>query len=114
VVSLPFRTQVAGKGLRLDSPAGFFVEVAIALFYGVLCGSSRGQTLGMMAVGVRAVDARAGGPIGISRGIGRAVIEYVLAAVLFVPWVIDMLFPLWDPNNQTLHDKATATVVIKL
>jgi hypothetical protein len=31
----------------------------------------------------------------------------------FVPWVIDMLFPLWDPMNQTLHDKATRTIVTK-
>ena len=48
-----------------------------------------------------------------ARAFARALLEYVLALVLFIPWVIDMLFPLWDPMNQTLHDKATRTVVIK-
>ncbi len=34
--------------------------------------------------------------------------------IVFVfPWVIDMVFPLWDPRRQTLHDKVTRTVVIK-
>jgi hypothetical protein len=27
--------------------------------------------------------------------------------------LIDMLFPLWDPKNQTLHDKATRTIVVQ-
>jgi hypothetical protein len=34
--------------------------------------------------------------------------------ILFVvPWVIDMLWPLWDPRNQTLHDKVVNSVVVR-
>ena len=40
--------------------------------------------------------------------------KYLMAAFFFLPWIIDMLFPLWDPKNQTLHDKVTRTVVVKI
>jgi uncharacterized RDD family membrane protein YckC len=68
----------------------------------------------MMLVGIRAIDQQQGGAIGFARALGRAAFEYLMAILLFVPWIIDMLFPLWDPSNQTLHDKVTRTVVIKL
>jgi uncharacterized RDD family membrane protein YckC len=65
-----------------------------------------------MAVGVRAVDVATGQPIGYGRAFARALLEYVLAVALFLPWVLDMLFPLWDPKKQTLHDKAVRSVVV--
>jgi uncharacterized RDD family membrane protein YckC len=94
---------------------GILIQAVIVLVYGtLLCGSKRGQTIGMMAVGTRAADIATGAQIGYPRAFGRALFEYVLALALFIPWVIDMLFPLWDPMNQTLHDKATKTIVVKL
>jgi uncharacterized RDD family membrane protein YckC len=93
---------------------GILIQVAITLAYGtVLCGSRRGQTVGMMAVGVRAVDIGSGESIGYARALWRAFFEYLMAAVFFVPWVIDMLFPLWDPMRQCLHDKVSRTIVIR-
>ncbi len=93
---------------------GVVIHGIVVLLYGTLfCGSKSGQTLGMMAAGTRAVDMATSAPIGYARAFGRALLEYVLVLVLFIPWVIDMLFPLWDPMNQTLHDKATKTIVIK-
>jgi uncharacterized RDD family membrane protein YckC len=97
--------HVSGWGLALHA-------VLIVGYGTLLCGSSRGQTVGMMAVGVRAVDQAAGTPIGHGRAFGRALLEYVLALVLFLPWVLDMLWPLWDSQNQTLHDKASRTIVV--
>ncbi len=106
-------TTTHGFSLNVDY-RGIAVHALIVLAYGTLfCGSKRGQTIGMMATGTRAVDIETGAPIGYARAFGRALIEYLLAIVLFIPWVIDMLFPLWDPMNQTLHDKATRTVVIE-
>jgi uncharacterized RDD family membrane protein YckC len=92
---------------------GLLVAAGVVVGYGtIFCGSKRGQTLGMMAVGVRVVDAGSGEPVGYWRAFGRALIEYVLALAFFLPWVLDMLFPLWDSKNQTLHDKAVRSVVI--
>ena len=93
---------------------GFLLSALVVLIYATaFIGSARGQTIGMMAVGARAVDAASGRPIGHARALGRALVEYVLLFLLVIPWVLDMLFPLWDPRRQTLHDKATNTVVIK-
>ena len=68
----------------------------------LLCGSPRGQTVGMMAVGVRAVREGSFEVLGYGRALARAVVEGVLRLVdLFIfflglIWLLDMLFPLWD------------------
>jgi len=93
---------------------GALLAVLIVFIYTtVLIGSARGQSVGMMALGVRAVDAVTGAPIGHARALARGVFEYLLFLLLFAPWIVDMLFPLWDPRRQTLHDKVTNTVVIR-
>ncbi len=96
------------------SPQGILLSALIVIIYGTaFVGSRRGQTPGMMVVRVRAIDAASGQPIGHARALGRAAFEYLLIWILFIPWVVDMLFPLWDPRRQTLHDKVTNTVVVK-
>jgi uncharacterized RDD family membrane protein YckC len=97
------------------SPGGIALQALIVLGYGaILCGSTRGQTVGMMIAKTKAIDENGGGPIGFPRALGRAAFEYLMAILLFVPWIVDMLFPVWDPSNQTLHDKVTRTVVVKI
>ena len=50
---------------------------------------------------------------------GRSLMEQILrligvvSIVLGLPWLLDMLWPLWDARNQTLHDKVAKTVVIR-
>jgi uncharacterized RDD family membrane protein YckC len=96
------------------TPQGFLLSVLVVLIYATaFIGSSRGQTVGMMAVRAKAVDAVSGAPIGHARALGRALFEYLMLFLLVVPWLIDMLFPLWDPRRQALHDKVTNTVVIR-
>jgi uncharacterized RDD family membrane protein YckC len=100
------------NGYHVDA-GGIALHALIVIAYGaLLCGARRGQTLGMMAVGVKVVDEHLGGPIGFGRALWRAVFEYAMSILLFIPWVIDMLFPLWDPKNQTLHDKVSKAVVV--
>src|ERR1700691_5041279 len=93
---------------------GALLAVLIVFIYTTaLIGSARGQSVGMMALGVKAVDAASGAPIGHARALARGVFEYLLFVLLFAPWILDMLFPLWDSRRQTLHDKVTNTVVIR-
>jgi uncharacterized RDD family membrane protein YckC len=93
---------------------GVLIDAAIVIVYGgLLCGLPRGQTFGMMATGTRVVTANSGDAIGFPRAFGRAAFEYLMVVALIIPWVVDMLFPLWDPRKQTLHDKITDTVVIR-
>jgi uncharacterized RDD family membrane protein YckC len=102
------------RNFRWGMP-GVLLSPLIVIIYGTLmCGSHRAQTLGMMATGTKAVKASTGGPIGYPAAFGRALFEWLLAAFFFLPWVLDMLFPLWDSKKQTLHDKVSGTVVVKV
>jgi uncharacterized RDD family membrane protein YckC len=102
-----------GTGLFARFVVGNLVLLAIGvLYYVLLNGSERGQTVGKMALKIAVRD----DATGARAGYGKAFIRYIVGAVLFllciVPGVIDLLFPLWDPKKQTLHDKAASTVVI--
>jgi uncharacterized RDD family membrane protein YckC len=89
------------------------VSFLLTMAYGtLLCGGPRGQTVGMMAVSVKAVDPTSGGSIGYGRALWRAFFEWLMA-IIIIPWIIDMLWPLWDQRNQTLHDKVSNTVVVR-
>ena len=50
-------------------------------------------------------------PVGIARSLLRAVVAFLLI-VSVVGLVLDLLWPIWDPFNQTLHDKAAGTAVL--
>ena len=88
------------------------VGLAVTLLYQGLLLAYRGQTVGMMAVGTRIADADTGGGIGVGRGVLRAVVMTVLA-ILVLPGLLDIFWPLWDRRNQTLHDKAVRTVILR-
>jgi uncharacterized RDD family membrane protein YckC len=110
-----------GTGRRHISAVPFLITGVLYVAYGtLLCGSPRGQTVGMMAVGVRAVREGSLGVLGYGRALGRAVVEGVfrlielLFFVLGLIWLLDMLFPLWDGKRQTLHDKVAGSVVLRL
>jgi uncharacterized RDD family membrane protein YckC len=102
------------QGFNIGAGGVLLFAVIVIAYGALLCGSARGQTVGMMLVKTRVSDESGGGPIGFPRALGRAAFEYLMVIVLFVPWIVDMLFPIWDPKNQTLHDKVTRTVVVKL
>ena len=106
---------------RHISALPFVITAVLYVVYGtVLCGSARGQTVGMQAVGVRAVREGSFEVLGYGRALSRAVVEGVLRLIelffvlLGVIWLLDMLFPLWDAKRQTLHDKVAGSVVVRL
>jgi uncharacterized RDD family membrane protein YckC len=106
------------RSLSLLSP--LITAVAFVVYATILCGGTRGQTVGMMAVGVRVVRDGAHDALGYGRAFWRAFVEQFLrilgtvTLILGVIWLLDMLFPLWDKKKQTLHDKIVKTVVIRV
>jgi len=106
------RTTYSGLALLLGT--------IIALAYStILYGGPRGQTVGMMAVGVKVVRDESLEPLGYGLALGRALVETVFRAtilllILGLVWVLDMLWPLWDKKRQTLHDKLVRTVVVRV
>lgn len=90
----------------------FLMLIPYMLYYGIMNGSKRGQTLGKMALNIVVRDARTGGPIGFWRGVGRYAITVLFYILLFVPYLIDNLSPLWDARRQAWHDKLAHSVVV--
>jgi len=86
--------------------------IPFVLYFGIMNGSKRGQTLGKMALSVVVRDARSGGPIGFWRGVGRYAITVGFFVLLVVPYLIDNLAPLWDARRQAWHDKVVRSVVV--
>jgi uncharacterized RDD family membrane protein YckC len=100
------------RNVTITRQGALLVVLIVLIYTTAFIGSPRGQTLGMMMVRVKAVDGLTGAPIGHARALGRGIFEYLMIVFLF-PWVLDMLFPLWDSRRQTLHDKVVRSIVIK-
>ena len=99
---------LAGVGLVL-----FLLSIVLPILYaGILNGSDRGQTIGKMALKIQVRDASSGGPIGVGRGLVRAVVYNLLFLACLIPGFINGLSPLWDQRRQAWHDKAASSVVV--
>ena len=89
------------------------LEVLIQLIYLiVLLGGNGGRTLGNMALRTRTINARTGLPCAYDRAVPRSLVQVVLG-ITVIGGILDILWPLWDHQNQTLHDKAAGTVVLR-
>jgi uncharacterized RDD family membrane protein YckC len=81
-------------------------------YYTIFHGRASGQTPGKRVLGIR-VAAEDGESIGYGRAFGRYAITVVFAVFLFIPLLLDYLWPLWDTRNQALHDKVVGSFVFK-
>jgi uncharacterized RDD family membrane protein YckC len=91
-------------------PVGFSIVFFLAgiVYYTVMEGGPKGQTVGKMAVNLRVVDADSGQPgIGYGRALVRDLVRIVSALVLYLGY----LWMLWDSESQTWHDKAAKAQV---
>jgi uncharacterized RDD family membrane protein YckC len=114
--TLVLRMRMTSNGVvhhnRFSLLAVLITAVLYVIYSTIFCGGRRGQTVGMMAVGVRAVRADTLDVLGYGKAFGRAVLEQIFRPTVIL-WLLDGLFPLWDSRRQTLHDKAAGTVVIR-
>lgn len=73
-----------------------------------------GKSVGKLAVGIRLADKTSMQPIGGWKGVGRGVVEWLLStATCGLGGLLDVLWPLWDADKQTIHDKAVSGVVVE-
>lgn len=84
------------------------------LYYGLMVGSARGQTVGMMAMSIAARDAVTGGKLGFWWALWRQMIAFLFTVVFVIPFLIDCLSPLWDRRRQAWHDHASHCIVVDL
>ncbi len=93
------------------------VLLIVAAAYFPLTMRRRGQTWGKQLARIRVVGAD-GGPVStgtviVRDVVGKFAIFTVLAVIaLFVPTIVNFLWPLLDSRNQALHDKMAQTFVV--
>ncbi|HLH13688.1 MAG TPA: RDD family protein, partial [Solirubrobacteraceae bacterium] len=81
--------------------AGSVLSLVVSgVYFTVLVGSARGQTLGMRAVGIRVISFDGSGSIGYGRALIRWVGGYISAVVI----LLGFLWMLWDKEKQCWHD----------
>jgi uncharacterized RDD family membrane protein YckC len=89
---------------------GILVTLGLNLWFAQQVGQT-GQSPGMRAIGLKAVGADTGEPLGAGLGVVRWLVHFVLGFLCGIPAIIDYLFPLWDAKKQTIADKAVSSVV---
>jgi uncharacterized RDD family membrane protein YckC len=104
----------AAAAVELGSVLVFaaLVPVLQLLYFTLLHGGRRGQTLGnrFTSTAVRGTD---GQRLAYSQAFGRTVVKLAGVALWFMGGFLDSLWPLWDRRRQALHDKAAGSVVVK-
>jgi uncharacterized RDD family membrane protein YckC len=100
----------------------FLIVFVIALIYAPLLmirkGRNNGQTWGKQLVGIRVIRTN-GAPFNFSQAALREVVVKTLAVgiassfIQVVPYLLNFLWPLWDDQNQALHDMACSTRVVR-
>jgi uncharacterized RDD family membrane protein YckC len=89
--------------------AGGFVSLPVSLVYFTLfVGANRGQSPGMMAVGIRVISLDGSGSIGY----GRALIRWFGGILSTIPLFLGFFWMLWDKEKQCWHDKLAKDVVV--
>lgn len=108
-----------------EEAAALFGGLALATLAFVVAGALyevtmialKGQTLGKMATSIKVIRADNGLVPGWGKSIGRWIIPAVLGFIPFVGWLLSLLVYIsltWDRTRQGWHDKAAATLVIKI
>jgi uncharacterized RDD family membrane protein YckC len=90
-----------------------YLDLGVSFVYSFVLVGFWGHTLGMARMRLDAVEAVEGRtPIGPARAAIRSLAAGLLTIVPVAAF-LDLLWPLWDRRNQTLHDKAAGTVVLR-
>ncbi|WP_321477954.1 RDD family protein [uncultured Paludibaculum sp.] len=88
-------------------PISFLI---VGIYNRVILVSQRGYSIGQGVVKVKVVDAN--GQLLSQQTAGIRLLAQV--GLGFIPFLglVDLLWPLWDPARQTLHDKAVGSFVV--
>jgi uncharacterized RDD family membrane protein YckC len=105
-------TDASGAAVALIVIGYLLIAVVPFLYYALLNGGERGQTVGKRVLRIQVRHADTGGPLGIGRGFLRQVVVLALGFGCFLGPLLDGLWPLWDDRRQAIHDKAASSVVI--
>jgi uncharacterized RDD family membrane protein YckC len=118
VVAIAAGSDVGAVVVGLISTLAYIVA---AIFYAPVLmsrdGARNGQTLGKQMVGIR-VSRDTGEPVGFGFAMLREIAVknllfwFVGSFIVYIPTLLDVLWPLWDDQNRALHDMVCSTHVV--
>lgn len=112
IIAVPSIVLLAlGQVSTFFAVLGYLVLIGLSVWFAVQVGST-GQSPGMRVVGLRCISARTGNVIGGGMGVVRMLCHSLFGVLCFIGSLLDLLFPLWDGQKQTLADKMVSTVVV--
>ena len=102
------------RPMDVERPVRLVISFAIGtLYFALLNGGTKGQTIGKMVWGTRVRAADGGGPIGPAKAAVRYLAPALVSSVTFgLIWLPVGLWLFWDRRGQTLHDKLFGSVVV--
>lgn len=123
IPSLEFERDADGVITDVTGPEWGITWIIIsyvlgALIWGGLLIGLWGRTPGKAALKLKVVSAADHGQLlGFSRGTGReaarGIVNFILIPIVVIlVSLVDHLWPLWDDQNQTLHDKVIRSHVV--
>lgn len=90
---------------------GYLAVFVFAIWNFVIRQGRTGKTLGKTWLHIKVVREANGDVPGVWLALGRYLLQGILTTVTLY---LNVLWPLWDAKNQTLHDKVCSTVVIRV
>lgn len=103
---------------EIDFTYGLLTLTVGAIYYCAIMTRTNGQTVGKQATGIRVVR-EDGEEMDVKFAFARQTLviallfNFLAAFALFIPTIINYLFPIWDDKNQALHDKIVKSRVVK-
>jgi uncharacterized RDD family membrane protein YckC len=88
---------------------GLVASIWLGLWNRVFRQGRTGQSVGKTALNIRLIDATTGEPIGA----GRSFLRDFLSGIFNNACFLNLLWPLWDEQKQTWHDKVVNTYVVR-
>jgi uncharacterized RDD family membrane protein YckC len=112
-----FVDQIGGPALTFSA-----IAIAVKLVYQVGFLKGFQATPGKMVLGIEVRRRVERGPLPWGTVLLRWVAQNIASLLSMVPvvgfaagiyWLLDVLWPLWDPNRQAIHDKIARTNVVR-
>jgi uncharacterized RDD family membrane protein YckC len=86
--------------------------VLIPAYFAFSHGGESGATLGKRLLNIRVADLQDGSRVGVGRAFLRWTVAGLFWTFLYIPGILNLLWPLWDPQRQAWHDKIANSVVV--
>ena len=93
---------------------GLFATIGVYIWNWIIRQGTTGQSIGKQQQNIKLVADATGAPVGGGMAFVRYLIFGILPFLCLIPWLLDLLWPLWDQDKKRLTDKILNFSVVKI